>query len=491
MRKYPVFIAILALAGCGDADPARTSTSDLGSGGALPTGGSGTGGAAASGMTGSGGTPGTGGVLPTGGTPGTGGVLPTGGVPGTGGVLPTGGVAGSGGVQPTGGSAGTGGFSPTGGVAGSGGVPPTGGVAGTGGVPPTGGVAGSGGAPPTGGTAGSGGFWPTGGTGGVSPTGGTAGSGGVPPTGGVAGSGGAPPTGGTAGSGGTAGGVTYDCDLPPAGSGGKPRPSGSAANLKVLDWAGFNSAVSYSFDDANSSQISHYEQMNALGVRFTFYLQTGKPEAADAIWQTAYEDGHELGNHTQNHTCGTSDVDAAQSFIQQHFGVTAYTMAAPNGDSACQSSASKFLIIRSVSGGDIGPKDSTNPAWIPSYIPGSMGTTAGKWKVYCIHGFTGGTDGAYQPIAFESFTSAVQQAISSGSWVDSVINIGAYWIAQKAFSGSGDSWTWDLPANFPPNKCLRVTVDGGTLSQNGQAIAWDDHGYYEISLDAGPLTWTP
>jgi hypothetical protein len=156
----------------------------------------------------------------------------------------------------------------------------------------------------------------------------------------------------------------------------------------VLDWAGFNSAVSYSFDDANSSQISHYEQMNALGVRFTFYLQTGKPEAADAIWQTAYEDGHELGNHTQNHTCGTSDVDAAQSFIQQHFGVTAYTMAAPNGDSACQSSASKFLIIRSVSGGDIGPKDSTNPAWIPSYIPGSMGTTAGKWKVYCIHGFT-------------------------------------------------------------------------------------------------------
>ncbi|MBN2193631.1 MAG: polysaccharide deacetylase [Polyangiaceae bacterium] len=437
----------------------------------------------------------------------------TGGV-GMGGTLPTGGMGvGTGGFQ-TGGMW-SGGYGPTGGTLTGGG--PTGGTGGggvttggTGGLPPTGGLGtggtGGSGAMVTGGTGGIGGI-PTGGfstggtTGGFGPAGGHS-TGGMPtggfgPTGGLAGTGGGEPTGGTTGGGGSntggaGAGVVYECDLPAAGDGGKPRPSGSAANLKVLDWAGFSSAVSYSFDDSNSSQISHYDQMNALGGRYTFYLQTGKQESTNAVWAKALEDGHELGNHTQNHTCGTSDVDSAQSFIQEHFGVQAYTMAAPNGDSACQSSASKFLMIRSVSGGDISPKDNTNPSWIPSYIPGSLGTTPGKWKVYCIHGFTGGSDGAYQPIGFESFTSAVQQALSGGSWVDSVVNVGAYWIAQKAFSESGsNTWTWDLPNNFPPNKCLRVTVDGGTLSQEDGPIAWDGHGYYEISLDAGNLTWAP
>ena len=47
------------------------------------------------------------------------------------------------------------------------------------------------------------------------------------------------------------------------------------------------------------------------------------------------------------------------------------------------------------------------------------------------------------------------------------------------------------PANFPPGKYLRVTVTGGHVSQNGQQLAWDTHGYYEISLDEGSLTVGP
>jgi hypothetical protein len=34
-------------------------------------------------------------------------------------------------------------------------------------------------------------------------------------------------------------------------------------------------------------------------------------------------------------------------------------------------------------------------------------------------------------------------------------------------------------------------VDGGTSSQNGAALEWDEHGYYEIALDAGSLSWAP
>ena len=46
-------------------------------------------------------------------------------------------------------------------------------------------------------------------------------------------------------------------------------------------------------------------------------------------------------------------------------------------------------------------------------------------------------------------------------------------------------------AGTSPGHFLRVTVDGGTLSQNGQALVWDGHGYYEVALDAGTLTWAP
>jgi hypothetical protein len=53
------------------------------------------------------------------------------------------------------------------------------------------------------------------------------------------------------------------------------------------------------------------------------------------------------------------------------------------------------------------------------------------------------------------------------------------------------TWTWSLPAFFPPGHVLRVTVDGGALSPGGQPLAWDGHGYYEMALDAGTLTWAP
>ena len=49
----------------------------------------------------------------------------------------------------------------------------------------------------------------------------------------------------------------------------------------------------------------------------------------------------------------------------------------------------------------------------------------------------------------------------------------------------------DAPAHFPPGKYLRVTVSGGTLTQAGSTLAWDDHGFYEVSLDAGTLTLSP
>ena len=96
-------------------------------------------------------------------------------------------------------------------------------------------------------------------------------------------------------------------------------------------------------------------------------------------------------------------------------------------------------------------------------------------------------------------SDSVAHAKSLGDvWIDSMVNVGAYWRAQKVVSavtpaaaGGGQTWTWTLPAHFPPGKYLRITVDGGTPSQNGAPLSWDGHGYYEIALDAGSLTLAP
>jgi hypothetical protein len=131
--------------------------------------------------------------------------------------------------------------------------------------------------------------------------------------------------------------------------------------------------------------------------------------------------------------------------------------------------------------------------------PFSSARSAGGWTVLLVHGFTGTSDGAYQPVSITEFTSSVNQVKAFGDmWLDTVLNIGAYWRAQKMLSsvtptqsGSDLIYRWTLPAHFPANKYLRVKVTGGTLKQNGQVLNWDAHGYYEISLDAGSLTVSP
>lgn len=304
------------------------------------------------------------------------------------------------------------------------------------------------------------------------------------------------------------------CGLPLFGATGQPAPSGDAGGLEVVDWAGATFAVSYTFDDSNSSQISAYPELKALGVPMTFYLQTGKDESSDAVWAEALDDGHELGNHTESHAqTGTgTDIDAATMFIEETFGVAPMTMAAPYGDdSYIPLAEERFFINRGVPGGSVAPGGSTNPFNLPCYVPptgatadvmnGIMDTarTGGRWQLVLVHGFTGGSDAAFQPVPLADFLSHVQYTRAlEGVWVDTVLAVGAYFLGQKAFAAAeettdGDSttWTWTLPDHFPQDRCIRVVVDGGTLEQDGQALTWDDHGYYEVDLDAGSLTLSP
>jgi peptidoglycan-N-acetylglucosamine deacetylase len=108
-------------------------------------------------------------------------------------------------------------------------------------------------------------------------------------------------------------------------------------------------AISLTFDDGMASQrgiaIPALEQR---GLKGTFYLNPrggDDPDAPDhwlavlGLWQSAYENGHEIGNHTLNHPCSLNiqasflrkntrdmsledmaeEMDAAQARLQQAF----------------------------------------------------------------------------------------------------------------------------------------------------------------------------
>jgi hypothetical protein len=79
-------------------------------------------------------------------------------------------------------------------------------------------------------------------------------------------------------------------------------------------------------------------------------------------------------------------------------------------------------------------------------------------------------------------------------WVDTIVAIGSYARGQQFFeqlTNENHVYTWKRPEAFPPGVVLRVTTAGSHLSQDGRELAWNPHGYYEVSLDAGNLSWKP
>jgi len=490
-----VVVLLSTLTACGGTDNVANPAGGAASvGGSTGTGGLGTGGV---GSVGGSSVASTGGNLSTGGsnsssTPTTGGLTATGGRVSVGGTPATGGST----SRPTGGAATTGGENSQGGATGMGGTTGVGGATGAGGSQPK----------ATGGTSFTGGGQGTGGT--KSTMGGSAGTGGsiATVTGGASNAAGATSNGGAA---------SFKCaNLTFApGTTGKAKPSGAAGGLKVLDWAGFTGAISWTFDDANATQVTDYAQLKATGVHATFFVVSSWVKSADiAFWKSVPNDGNEIGNHTQSHssTASATDLQTAQSWIQTNLGVTAYTMAAPNGDASWATVASQVLLLNRGVGDGLAstrayaatPNSSSNVAYnLPCFIPakGAQSSaitakvdeakSANKWKTILVHGFNLNDSGTYQPVDIAQVTAAMSYTKTSGVWPENVMNVGAYWVGQTLIAASSTtSATWTLPAHFPPNMCVRISTTGGTVMQKGQEVPWDDHGYYQISLDAGSVT---
>jgi hypothetical protein len=315
------------------------------------------------------------------------------------------------------------------------------------------------------------------------------------------------------------------------------RPAGSTGQpgLRVLDWAGFKAALSYTFDDSQPSQIEHYPALKAQRVRVTFYVN---PTANwypgyDATWKDAVAQGSEIGNHTTHHcraaeltdndagTCpkglgsAGAEFDDTDVYIRTKIGQAAvWTSAYPFGDIDYKAAAaSRFLVSRGVWPGLVAPGTASDAQNLPlAEFPGDPSTPGsaaiskfdtavdkGSWMIYLFHTLLPTTQDWGGGVDIGALTGNMAYAKSLGTvWIDSVVNIGAYWRGQQLLqsatptaSGGVTTWHWTLPAHFPPGRKLRVVVDGGTLSQNGTPLSWDPRGYYEVSLDAQALSWTP
>jgi peptidoglycan/xylan/chitin deacetylase (PgdA/CDA1 family) len=316
--------------------------------------------------------------------------------------------------------------------------------------------------------------------------------------------------------------------LPIPATAGVARPAGAPGNLRVLDWAGFKAAVSWTFDDSQPSHLAHYAELQAVGVPLTFYVNPGHdPGPYETAWTQAIKDGHELGNHSFHHchadlkgclfgappaTLG-EEIDLCSTYLTAHTPQTGvWTAASPFGDEGYDGAdAQRFLVNRGVRGGTIGPNDHTDPFNLPTHLASTGETAArfnqmtdgtrqdGKWIIFLIHTIQPTDAVWYNPVSISELTGAMTHAKALPDvWTDAVVAIASYWRGQKLLSsttpvttGSNSTWTWTLPPHFPPGKFLRVTVAGGTLAQRGAPIPWNEHGYYEVALDAGALTLSP
>jgi peptidoglycan/xylan/chitin deacetylase (PgdA/CDA1 family) len=309
--------------------------------------------------------------------------------------------------------------------------------------------------------------------------------------------------------------------LPLPGPGDVSAPSGTGCNLSVLDWAGFDGAASYTFDDGQPSHIAHWQELKAAGVPMTFYVCSNGNWAPgfDAAWKDALSVGCEIGNHTHKHDrianypnadAIVKDISVCADYITNNLGQTSpCSFAYPFGELGWKDSfGSRFLLARSVFSGTVKPLDSIDPLVLPIFAVTGTHTETDfnnaldksiaerSWVIFMYHSLLPG-DNWYAGVPSKSVTGSIMHARATGKlWIDTVERIGSYWLAQKLFAlldAKGDeslkTWTWILPEHFPKGSYIRVKANSGSLSQNGVDLPWNDHGFYEVALDAGNLAW--
>ena len=271
--------------------------------------------------------------------------------------------------------------------------------------------------------------------------------------------------------------------LPVPPGAGIPRPSGTPGNVTVLNWAGFKSAVSYTFDDTNSSQISNYAALNALGVPHDLlphHQQDDRVQqrglAAGAARRPRDRQPHAqppAAGHRRRRRRGRPGPPEQVRHHRLHDG------GAFRGHRATSPlAATRYLINRGVNDGNILPNGNTDPFNVNCFVP-----AAGRRRERLQQRDRRRADGrragrpcwsTASPAAATARTSRSRSASSPSQREPREVagrRLDRHGAQRRAPTGArrrcsrrsrrrppGNSrtWTWTLPAHFPPGKVLRV-----------------------------------
>ena len=106
----------------------------------------------------------------------------------------------------------------------------------------------------------------------------------------------------------------------------------AAAQARPRHWPhGAKGAVSLTYDDGLNSQLDNViPQLQARGLKGTFFLVRDNVQERIGDWVKAAELGHEIGNHTMTHDCSLAgftetrfadrEVAPMETYLQQNFG---------------------------------------------------------------------------------------------------------------------------------------------------------------------------
>lgn len=293
----------------------------------------------------------------------------------------------------------------------------------------------------------------------------------------------------------------------------------AAGPVTTVPWNGHTGAVSFTYDDARTSQIPNLlPQLDALGIKATFFISAtgagGDFEAKKSDWIRISKNGHELANHTKNHVNLPADPNAAAVIGEMAKylrdldpTVESVTFAYPNCNiNGKNGVASENFIGRGCGGTryswDAQPSDWMNiqglilsPTGAANAVSAINSAKSGNsWLITIVHDVKENPD-AYSVTPADN-KRMLDAAVANKLWIDTYLNIAAYYRAHFTMDAVtaapvSDGWNlaWTSPhAKMPKSVKLRVKLaaatfgSGFTVQQNGAPIAPEDDGSYVIDF---------
>jgi peptidoglycan/xylan/chitin deacetylase (PgdA/CDA1 family) len=270
----------------------------------------------------------------------------------------------------------------------------------------------------------------------------------------------------------------------------------NAGPITTVPWNGYPGAVSFTYDDARTSQIPYLvPQLDSLGIKATFFISMrniGDFNARRAAWIQVSRSGNELTNHTYSHSDvngsnGAAVTDTikfmADTLRKVDTSIQSVTFAYPNCNLTANATAkngvsAENFMARGCANPTLNwgtqPSDWMNiqgeilsPTGAPTAVSRiNAAKTNNRWYITIVH------DVAPSPPDQYSMTPAnnrimLEAAVAAGVWIDTYSTIGAYYrahftidTAKAVQNGSFKRLQWVSPhAKMPKRVPLRVKLD--------------------------------